>query len=424
MLPSYSNRERVYDVLRGVAILGILLANIEVFARPGAMLEVFGLRAGPTTGVDAFIDSIRSAFVSGKFRGMLATLFGVGMAMLYAKALKTQVFDEWGRLIAGVKWPGPYLRRTFFMILLGALHGFFIWWGDVLLVYGTTALAASWVISQPKATQKLLFGLSAFITFVSAVGLSFLPWILQQASRPVSGGGQSSLNDLFASLGSPERDLAIYQSGTYLDQLLHRLLIFGGNVLNAPFLVPFMMVFFVGGAWLYQSGVLARPSKHTSLRNKLLALGLGVGLPLNLVVLAIPPGVARDGYALFIEMGASPLLALGYLILIAMAVEKSRGFWRPLELVGRFALTNYLLQSVLCSFIFYSFGGRLFGKLNALEQLGVVAGVWVVNLVFSLIWANRFDIGPVEWAWRSTVERRKLPWRTISPPPVAQMRDF
>jgi uncharacterized protein len=205
---------------------------------------------------------------------------------------------------------------------------------------------------------------------------------------------------------------AAFSTGSYWEQLAMRAPIFAMMAGSVVFFLPFLGGLFLLGILLGRHEVLAHPSRHVRTRNAMLTIGFGIGLPLNLMTLLL----AREN-AFFIESATEilfgPLLSLGLIMLLAVIAE-NRWFasiqW-ALAKVGRTAFSNYILQSLLCTTIFYSWGFGLYGKLNRLELLYVVAGVWMANILFAHFWLLKFQLGPLEWLWRSLTEGRRLPIR-------------
>ena len=150
-------------------------------------------------------------------------------------------------------------------------------------------------------------------------------------------------------------------------------------------------------------------------------IGLGLGLPLNLAVLMFWQSGNVLGATGYVEMLAGPVLSIGYLALILswVASGKADGLARQVAKVGRMALSNYLLQTLVCTTIFYSWGFGLFERLTELQALAVVPLVWAINVLFTNFWLARFELGPVEWAWRSLSEKRRFPIRRAPEPESA-----
>lgn len=417
--PTTQNRIAVLDTLRGVAILGILLANIAYFAGPA--LSQLASREGPSGG---WVSTATLAFVNGKFRTMLAILFGVGIWMQYEK-----------RRHAYPLWPGGYLKRAFWLSVIGLLHGCFIWSGDILFMYSNVAVLIALIAAWPEKKLRTLLGLAVAASLVIAVGLAALIRLMGEfevsepppsavpAANPsvVAPRGQSEAGNptefrsafaqAMAALKDPEIETRIFAQGTYAEQTLARSIAFVASVTQMLFLLPELGGLFLLGLLLARHGVLIAPSRHPRARNWLLFIGWGIGFPLNLLGLTAGAHGPTLEQLMLWEGFIGPLLGIGYLIAIAICVEHGlfSGLWHALAKVGRVALSTYLMQSLLCTAFFYSWGLGYFGKLSAEQSLVVVLVVWAINIVAAHLWLRAFALGPVEWLWRCLTEGRRFP---------------
>ena len=376
--PTLRGRIVSLDVLRGFAILGILLANIGAFHYPVLATEL-QMKGFEWHGVDLLIEQWTTALVVGKFRGLLCILFGAGL---------------WLQFQRRTEWPGGYTRRMLILFGIGCFHGIFIWFGDILATYALTALLTFWVAKLPTVTLwKIVLGL---FLFSLTCGLGLMAMGSLGHADPASLG---PLKDIVAGEG------AAYADGNYGIQLLYRGSLFLLTLLGVILLVPGFGMLFIVGVILAREDFFRNPDGNPALRNRLLAVGLGLGLPLNLVALACKDATTLVAFQNLVEIAAGGLLSVGYLITGCILVSRIRGvWWTPLANVGRMALTCYLLQSLICTTIFYSYGLGLYGTMSRPQLLQVVVGVWIFNLVFSAVWLRFFTIGPVECLWRSWSE--------------------
>lgn len=403
--PTLTNRIGTLDFLRGVGILGILLANIFAFAGPEVAYQIF---ERPELGfAEGWVEAVRTTLVSGKFRGMLALLFGVGMYLQFVK-----------RQSAEGKWPGSYARRTFILLGMGAFHGLFLWYGDILFAYALTALIGMICVQyRDKVLVWMAVGMLALTTMVGA-------------SQGGAGalGSDPSMAQLFSFL-SVENETRVHATGNYLEQLAFRGVVWLMMLFNMLVIVPSLLGLFLIGICLGRAGVLARPSQHPQLVRKLTWVGLA-GLLLNGFYMVFHGlGVDYD-YGWAIETGLNAPLAVGYVIWGAILVERGwfRGLVSAVSLVGQMALSSYLLQTIVLTTVFYSWGFGLFSQLDYISLLGVVAGMWVLNLVVAAVWMRFFTMGPVEYVWRWWSGGGDVPFRrrdlsvggggSSAPPPV------
>jgi len=389
--PTVEGRIAVYDFIRGVAILGILLANIPSFAGP-EMSQLLSMSIADSAS-DAEIRSWTHVFVSGKFRTMLAILFGIGIWLQYRK--RSQVAGN---------WPGGYLKRAVILAGFGIVHGILIWYGDILFIY---SIAAFFVALFAGFSDRVLIWLAAVsggLAVLAGAGMTSLASMNIGVDSGNWGGGASSFGL------TVEREFATYATGNILDQIVHRSAVFAVMRMSYLFYLPFLGGFFLLGLLLGRHEVIAHPSRHPKLVRVLLMLGLGLGLPLTA---AAEFGLPIQSPALFtqaVEMFYGPLVSIGLIMFLALAAERGvlPGIQSAIAKVGRTAFSCYILQSLICTAVFYSWGGGLFGKLDRLEMLIVVPFVWAANLAFAHFWLQKYRMGPLEWLWRSLTEGRKL----------------
>lgn len=394
-------RISVLDVVRGVAVMGILMANIAAFSEP-----IFAREIGPQIGLHyepsrSMYDALLTALVAGKFRGMLAVMFGIGLMMQYQR-----------REAAGEKWPGSYLRRTIFLLILGLIHALFIWYGDILTAY---AIAAGCMMLFAKVGDKTLKWI-----VIGGLGYGLLVGlfaVLGDYMRSPDSGGADMMKDLMERAPilklwlTPAGETQAYQSGSYGIQFLHRLGIAGMGAFNHLILLPYYGALFAFGMLIARSRVWEDKERLAKGVRIGMLVGFGVGLPLNLLSIPMTLSGHGEGASGIVEISFSAVLCLGYLSLLAWLGMKAPGLMRPFENVGRTALTCYLLTSVLATTIYYSYGFARFGRTTNLEDWFVIFGIWGVLLGFAWVWTRVFEYGPVEWAWRSASLGRKLPFR-------------
>jgi len=383
VLPTVKNRIESLDFLRGMAILGILLANIFAFGWFGIANEIAGHRSLP--GEVPLIEALRVMFISGKARALLCVLFGAGIYLQYRK-----------RISSGQSWPGNYAWRTILLLMIGLAHGIFIWYGDILFAYSIVALVAMLCV---RMSDRGIFWL--------AVGMLTLSILGGFGQLKADSAAETDMVNSFLAWGNHASEQHVYQAGTYLEQVVFRLKYLGILLISLPFVCLELGAMVAFGFLMAKRGLFSKPSGTKNLTRILSWVGVG-GLILNFVLAfwrLVPGGQDLDP---LIEFGFNAPLSIGYAIWGAILIERgmAKGFTRFISPVGKMALTCYLMQSVICTAIFYSWGGGLFGRLNFLQILAVVPAVWAVNLIFAHLWLRKFPMGPVEWLWRSMVMGR------------------
>lgn len=366
--PAAAKRLPLLDVLRGVAIVGTLGTNVWLFASAHG-------EAGPLLGFDITESGpFGNAFqllANGKFLSMLTVLFGVGLAIQYRSAEKR-----------GRRWPGRYHWRALFLFAEGTVHFVLLFAWDVLMGYAVTAITVAWLLTRSERAQRRVMW-TALGVHVAIVGL-------------VTAGAFASPLDT-----EPNAEVqALYASGSWLEQvqfrLDHALLLRLEPIVTFPLLV----FLFLLGVKLFRSGAFATGAggageRGRRIRARLMAWGLGVGLPLNLAALFAPVQI------IFLERYLiAPAVMLGYIGLVGFLVERVRRgpVMASLESLGRTALSGYILQNLLASVLCYGWGLGLAAKYGTEAWFAPVLwlGISAFLLAGSWLWLRRFQNGPAE----------------------------
>ncbi len=405
-----SDRIVSLDVLRGVGVLGILVMNIQAFAMIGAAyMNPTAAGANQMTGVNLWVWYLSHVFADQKFMTIFSMLFGAGIIVMTSRREST-----------GRKATGLHYRRMGWLLLLGMLHAYLLWYGDILVTYAICGMVAYLFRKLPP---RLLLALGLLLVAVASAA-----FLSSGFSMPVwrEGAVAELRDDSWTPLPKAvEQELADYRGG-WLDQMGHRV----------PAAIAFQtFVFLIWTGWraggmmligmaLYKLGVFSA-TRSRAFYLGLVAVGAFVGIP------AIIYGVHRNfaahwdiKYSLFLggqyNYWASILVALGWVGLVMLACRAAvvGALTRCLGAVGRMALTNYLLQTLICTSIFYGHGLGLFGSFNRVQQILTVVAVWAVALVLSPLWLRFFRFGPFEWLWRSLTYQQIQPiLRTVSSAP-------
>ena len=398
-----SERIQLLDILRGFALFGIFLMNIEFFSR--SLLDVStGIEPGlsaPSWLADAFVYT----FVRGKFWTLFSLLFGMGFAVMLARAQA-----------AGRPFVALYLRRTVGLLLIGLAHGLFLWSGDILFSYALTAFALLLFFRNTPVPRlwkwgTFFYGLLVLLMLLGAAGMAAV------AADPQVGAANAEAAAAIAALRDAET--TTYASGTYADANAVRLTYFLHHFGNNGFLVPMVLGMFLVGAWLVRSGAMADPAAHRRLFVRLALWGGVLGLAITSWSLAIDPDPAMDPaapsaapmVAMALHMLGSPLMALAYVGIVVLAWQSGARWLGVLAPAGRMALTNYLLQSLVGTLLFYGYGLGLWGDVSRAGQTLVVVVVFALQVVASRWWLDRFRFGPVEWLWRAFTYLQRPPMR-------------
>jgi len=388
-------RIHALDVLRGLAVLGILGTNIQHFSM------FAGTTRNPTlwgdlAGANYWIFALTFILVYQKFLPIFSMLFGAGIVLAAQR-----------REQAGLPTTALHYRRMATLMLIGLLHAYLIWYGDILVVYAVCG-AVAYILRRLSPGPLITIGVALL-----AVGplIEIVVFVIP-ALMGSGGGGGASVDTIVAA------DLEAFR-GPWIDQLQMRVRYAFETHTQGLAIVLFWRasgIMLIGMA-LFKLGVLTGTRSRRFYRI-LLMVALTVGLPLTVfgfyinVLTEWQNGwLRRLGVLIVYWVGI--LMALGWTSIV-MLICDGKGWstlTRPLAAVGRMALTNYLLQSVLCTFIFYGHGLGLYGHVERTGQVAVVAGVWLLLLIVSPIWLRSFRFGPAEWVWRSLAYGRKQAFR-------------
>ncbi len=395
-----SERIEAMDVLRGFALLGILLMNIEAFVGPlVASLDGLDPRL---TGVDRVVDAAIYILVQGKFYLLFSLLFGMGFGVMMQRA------DARGHAFGAL-----YLRRTLALLVIGLIHLLLIWSGDILTVYALIALPLLVIFRHVPTGQLPYWALGLFgLTLLMVAGLSALG-LLAQLDPTVGAMMQEELQKQAAEMARLIADeRAAYGSGSYAQAVSQR-------VRDAMVMVPQILLMggqilamFVLGSWFVRSGAIVQRQAWPRLYASLRWVALPVGLGLMLLSFWMVPTVAFDrldlvsGIAAVLMLMGSQAMSLGYLAWVLRLLDAGARWLRWLAPAGRMALTNYLGQSLVCTLVFYGYGLGYFEQLPRAWQVPFVFALFALQVVFSRWWLARYRYGPAEWVWRAVTYLR------------------
>ncbi|NMO95063.1 DUF418 domain-containing protein [Paenibacillus lemnae] len=374
-----SERIRLLDILRGFAILGTLGTNIWLFAHLGNIDYLFTYTHNEWwASVDTLIRYIVLFLVNGKLLGMLTLLFGVGLEIQYRRAR-----------LRNKRWPGPYLWTALFLMLEGLLHYTLVLEYDILMSYALTSIIVAWIVSRGDRFIRR----SMWITG-SIHGIFVLLLFMATMITYFMGGSMSIGNAAFSE--------TVYSSGTWLEQVMFRISNFGFFRTEAVFVLPLNIFLFLAGIRLMRAGAFAPDQRGREIRRRMLKVGLGAGIPLNLL-LFVPGGL----FDFPLRYLFAPVMTLGYIALIALMTERFSqwGLWSMLERIGKMALSCYVLQNVLASILFYSWGFSLGGSTSSLATVTVWLSICLFLILFSTVWFNIFKQGPLEAARKFFIRR-------------------
>ncbi|MEC0211294.1 DUF418 domain-containing protein [Paenibacillus ehimensis] len=387
-----ADRIQELDLIRGIALLGILIVNMQVFSYP--VIYVSELKLNWWEGMwDRMAEAFIAFVAQDKSRPMFSFLFGLGFMIFVQRAEQ-----KGGRPLA------LFARRLLVLLGIGLIHAYFIWFGDILVTYAV--LGFFLIFFRGRAPRTLLRW---------ACGLLLVPAVLLTAAGLLEGPGIFGDPQLKAAAPALiEQSLQAYGQGSWKDIFAQNS--FDWQIALAGYLTlsPVLFAMFLLGAYAGKTGVFQHVAEHRKRVQKVWIGSLALGLPLLLPALMFEKSEPAYKFVEFIGLWLTgPVMSLFYIcsILLLAQIPLWRRLLAPLQAVGRMAATNYLGQSVVCTWIFYSYGLGLYGQVGPAGGLAIAAAVFGAQVLFSNLWLKRYRFGPVEWIWRTLTYGRMSPIR-------------
>ena len=377
------------DILRGFALFGVLAVNMTGFA--GQSLDFRQL----TNAIDKTAVLLIRFLLQAKFYTMFSFLFGWGMSMQMRRAEAKES-----------RFTPVYLRRLTILLIFGLLHGILLWDGDILTAY---ALLGFVLLLFRKRSPRLV---------LAAAAIALLFRFVLAAPGEVLDTIRSGWDNLTAFMRYDTYPDSLYATGSFLDVSRLRLQHYLGT-LSRLFYYGDVFAMFLLGLYVGQRRIFQQIDSRLPLVRRVMWIGLTVGAILNgiSVSIIIWPAWVPQEYRMFVAVGSrtigAPALMLFYISAIILLIRKKTWYQRlaPLAYLGRSALSNYLLQSIICSLIFYGYGLGLYGELGLAWGLALTSLIYYTQIRLSEWWFDRYQFGPMEWLWRTLTYGRRQPLR-------------
>lgn len=410
-----TERIRTIDIVRGIAVLGILTINVSDMAYPEDLVLAFDV-IDPERGWNFWTGLSLEVLFSGKMRGLFTVLFGVSSVL---------IIERLSAKMDGLAVAEVYFRRLLWLLVFGLVNAYvFLWWGDVLFKYAMLGMVlfpfrrASFAVLIAAILSCLaVLTIQPFVEYREMVNLEEsylgvekkrqLGELLTADDQEVVAQWEDRLDEAEADGDAIEAEMEVRTSG-YLENFQYNV----EDVIEEQTTIFYeedfwdLILYMFLGIMLFRLGFFDERTKKT-VHLVVCLVGIGVGLTMHAW---LNIGLQEDRqdltgslfYLIFVDLGRLPFV-LGYLSLITL-VFRFRDFQRlgdGMAAVGRMALSNYLLQSIFSAFVFYGFGLAQFNQLSRLDLAMLIGFVCLLQIAFSVIWMRWCYFGPFEWLWRS-----------------------
>ena len=373
------------DILRGVAVLGILIMNIQSFSMVSAAY-LNPTAFGDLHGMNKWVWILSHALADQKFLSIFSMLFGVGV-ILFCDSIERK----------GYRPVRFYYRRLFWLFTIGLIHGYLFWQGDILVAY---AICGSLVFIFRKVSPITLVVLGVIILAIPSFnywlfGKSMEMWppeAIENLKMTWAPGAEAIASEIESLIGGFGAQLQWRIPETFKMETFIFLILLGWRSLGM------MMVGMALFKWgMFSVGWSKRSYAYIALAAFIVGFTLiSIGVNKNFAA-----GWSVE-YSMFFGWQwnyiGSIFVAIGYVAIVMLLTRYFR--MGLLANVGKMALTNYLMMTLVCSIIFYGLGFGLFGSVDRTGQISIVIAIWILLLFFSWLWLRYFYMGPVEWLWR------------------------
>lgn len=379
----------ILDSLRGLALLGICLANFPEFSLY-TFLDCTAQEAMPTAGIDTVVRYLQYIFIDGKFYTLFSLLFGIGFSIILSNSAQN---NRNGIAI--------FYRRMSVLFLIGLFHLLFLWAGDILILYAFMGFFLP--LFRNVSDKKLLIFASVLLLFPIAIdaGVEIFGWNF--AAPAISA------TEYFhgkAGIDAHNFPVWLVEKQSYIDVLKFNL---AGSFIRMQEFIDGNRVFkvlglFLLGLYIGRKGIYANLIENKASLKKVMKYGLIIGFPTSILYAwsamnAHPIGLA--GHSAIYTVSVVPL-SFAYISAICLWYIKNpeRSIFKVFATPGRMALTNYLMQSVFGMIIFYGIGFELGARTGLIYVVLIATAVFSIQIIYSYLWLHYNRFGPLEWGWR------------------------
>lgn len=373
---SASDRIQSIDAMRGFALLGIFFVNMVDFHSPWMYVDKINYWGDQW---NQLVMNLIDFFAQASFYPLFSFLFGYGFIILQNRVTTR-----------GSRFLPIMMRRLLFLFIIGIFHFVVIWHGDILFTYSLCGLLLLFFIRM-EGTRLLQIGLGLWLFYAVIFFLLMLPF----STADLTSHDPEAIRN----------SILVYGSGSYIEILNERVsdwyYVNGG--VSGVFLLFSIFPYFLIGAAFAKEGWFNGHRNQLSLVKKLLVIG-----SLGFLVKLTPFVFESYAFSHLQDSLGGPLVSLFYMAAISLIYYSGRSL-KALEWVGKMALTNYLMQSIVSTLIFYSYGLGFYGETEVSTGALLLICIFLIQIGLSRVWLSKFKYGPIEWIWRMMTYQRRFP---------------
>ncbi|WP_077617227.1 DUF418 domain-containing protein [Bacillus sinesaloumensis] len=378
--------ERIHsiDVIRGLAILGIFFVNMPSFFAPVLYLNPETWWNGE---LHLWTNRIIDIFAQASFYTLFSFLFGFGLILFKERALAK-----------GYSFYPLITRRLLVLLLFGCLHAFLVWHGDILITYAIVG-AILLLFHKSKPITLLIWALILiFVPNLFLGGLMFLAVMFEPEINALLYNEQLAL-----------KSAEIYANGGFLEITNQRFQdwYYANNLGSIFALVITLLPMFLLGAYIAKKKWFEGRDEDIKKVKTLWLISLVIGVPMKLLPYYTSKNAATD-YLQDTIGGPGTAVFYATTVVLLMRLPVWKRLLSPLAFVGRLSLSNYLFQSIVCTFLFYGYGIGLYGKVEPFTGFLLTIGIFIIQIIISYFWLKKFRFGPIEWVWRTFTYAQKV----------------
>ncbi|WP_235848471.1 DUF418 domain-containing protein [Litchfieldia alkalitelluris] len=389
--------ERIHaiDIIRGFSIFGIFLVNMLSFHSP--MLYI-NPEKWWTDSVDIYTLGFIDLFAQANFYTLFSFLFGFGLVIFHQRVKQK-----------GYSFAPLISRRLAVLLLFGCIHAFLIWHGDILISYAIIGAICLFFLRVRPITLLVTALLLIFVPSFLFFSFLLLAYMLEPEMMSIPHSQDLAL-----------QTTEVYHAGSFLEITIQRMndWYYVNNLENGVFLVLTLLPMFLLGAFIAKKDWFSNNDHQKAVRRMWLISGM-IAIVFKMVPYVADKNLATEYLQ---DSIGGPAVALFYASSIVLLVRNKK--WRkvltPFAHVGKLSLSNYLLQSLICTMIFYSYGLGYYGQITPFEGLIMTIVIYLLQVLLSKWWLNNYLYGPVEWLWRTLTYAKRQPMKNRRTSPSSQ----